>query len=389
MVAAMGFPAVALLVAGAVDLMSVSSDRQAMQAAADATALNLAGQLSMSTAAGLQARAQQLVDAQVPELVGRLTYTVTATADNQAHNITVVVDGMRQSFFMNLLPPGGWHLRVKTSAQSMGQVPLCILSAGTSAVDRITMIGGAKLTANGCLVQSDSEIAVTGGAALAAATVQSVGVAAGTISPAPQVGSASVADPFASMNIAPPSACTAADQDLQSGVTTLSAGVHCGNITVEKTATLQLGPGDHYFLKGKLEMKDTANLIGTDVVMIFDSKSDLKFGDQSVIRLDGRKTGPYAGFVIATTNANTGIFEISSDHARELLGTIYVPSEQLLVTGTGNNVADQAAWTVIVAKSIAMSGTPNLVINSNYAGSSVPVPQGVGPSTIKGTKLVN
>jgi len=60
------------------------------------------------------------------------------------------------------------------------------------------------------------------------------------------------------------------------------------------------------------------------------------------------------------------VFTISSDAARQLLGTIYIPSATLAVTGTSNRVADQSAWTVIVAKSIQLTGSPNLVINHNY-----------------------
>jgi hypothetical protein len=51
-------------------------------------------------------------------------------------------------------------------------------------------------------------------------------------------------------------------------------------------------------------------------------------------------------------------------------------------------VGDQSAWTVIVAKSIQMTGGSNLVINSDYASSSVPAPEGVGP-TRKGARLVH
>ena len=35
---------------------------------------------------------------------------------------------------------------------------------------------------------------------------------------------------------------------------------------------------------------------------------------------------------------------------------------------------------MIVAKQIDISGSANVVINADYAGSSVPVPTGVGPS---------
>jgi hypothetical protein len=389
MIAAFSFPAVALLVAGAIDLISVSSDRQAIQAAADSAALNLATQLKMSTAAGLQGRAQQLVGAQIPELAARYTYTVTATADNQAKNITVVVDGTRQSFFMNLLPPGGWHLRAQTVAQSMGQVPLCVLSAGSSANDKFIMGNTAKMTANGCLIQSDSDIAVTSSAALSAAAVQAVGAASGPITPAAQVGAANVPDPFASMKITIPTLCSTTSMNIQGGAFSLPPGVHCGNVIVGLDGILTLAPGEHYFILGKLYLKLNSKLTGTDVVMVFDGTSNFQFQDQASITLEGRKSGPLAGFVAATTTANTSTFEISSDNAKELLGTIYVPSAKLLVTGAGNSVNASAAWTVIVAKSIELSGSPNLVINSNYAGSSVPVPDGVGPSTVKGTKIVN
>ena len=50
------------------------------------------------------------------------------------------------------------------------------------------------------------------------------------------------------------------------------------------------------------------------------------------------------------------------------------------MTGEGNKVADQSPWTVIVAKSIKMTGSPNLVLNSRYDDSGVPVPGGVGPN---------
>ena len=42
-------------------------------------------------------------------------------------------------------------------------------------------------------------------------------------------------------------------------------------------------------------------------------------------------------------------------------------------------VADQSAYTVIVAQLINLYEGPNLVLNANYEPTSVPVPKGVGP----------
>ncbi len=42
-------------------------------------------------------------------------------------------------------------------------------------------------------------------------------------------------------------------------------------------------------------------------------------------------------------------------------------------------VADQSAYTVVVAQQVNLYEGPNLYLNANYEGTSVPVPKGVGP----------
>ncbi len=63
----------------------------------------------------------------------------------------------------------------------------------------------------------------------------------------------------------------------------------------------------------------------------------------------------------------------------QLLGTIYLPRGKLVID-TKAKVADLSAYTVIVAKEIDVKGV-NLVVNSDYGGTDVPVPDGVGPNS--------
>jgi hypothetical protein len=56
----------------------------------------------------------------------------------------------------------------------------------------------------------------------------------------------------------------------------------------------------------------------------------------------------------------------------------------LQVTGNGNTVANQSAWTVIVAQGLQLQGNPDLVINANYVSPVVPVPGGVGDNYASG-----
>ncbi len=71
-------------------------------------------------------------------------------------------------------------------------------------------------------------------------------------------------------------------------------------------------------------------------------------------------------------------YRIISDNARTMLGTIYLPAGRLIVDSS-RPVADQSAYTVIVARQINLYEGPNLTLNANYGATSVPVPDGVGP----------
>ena len=381
MIAAIFVPVILVIGCGAVDLSAVRGDYSAMQDAADAAALDAAKQLGIADNAGIAARASQFMATQIPQVVkdDGVTAETTFAADNS--NLTVTLSGHRSSFFGSLLPPGGWSIHASATAASLGMMPLCVLSSGSGASDDIVMSGLAQVTAPGCLVQSNGNVSVQDSAALQAGAVQSVGSATGAISPAPQIGAPAIADPFASMQIkANGLLFKPLDLVFDLGVNVLAPGIHCGNLTAHKQAVVELLPGEHYFINSHLKLMENSQLIGSNVVLVFDDKSDFDFQDGSQISLQGRQgKSAFAGFVIATTRRNTQTFTISTSSAREILGTIYIPNATLAVSGANNRVADQSAWTVVVAKAITLAGSPNLVINANYAGSTVPVPGGVGP----------
>jgi len=381
-------PALALLACGGIDLAAVNADRAAMQDTADATALAMAKQLGLSTAAGIAARAQTYAAGQLGPIAANDGVTVTATIGATNNSVTVAITGHRNSFFGNLVPPGGWQMSVQATASTLGTLPLCVLSTGTGGSNNIQVENSSVMTASNCLVQSDQNIATDSGASLVAGLAQATGTASGPITPAPQSGAPAIADPFASIPLG-----TTLLGTLLCPVTNvlanLGAGLHtisppllgaplCGNVTIGANTTVTLTPGVYYFENGTLNMQSNSALSGTDVVLIFGDGASFNFQDSSLITLSGRQSGTYAGFVIMTSRTNTNTFTISSTNAKQLEGAIYIPDATLLVTGTGNNVANQSAWTVIVAQALELQGSPNLVINANYSSSNVPVPAGSG-----------
>jgi hypothetical protein len=127
-----------------------------------------------------------------------------------------------------------------------------------------------------------------------------------------------------------------------------------------------------------LEAHENAVIKGDDVALIFGSTKKINFADKATVQLSARKSGPFAGFLIITTRDNHQVFSIASDNVSKLLGTIYIPDAELNIATTGS-VAQDSAWSIIVADTLTLTKNPVLVINNGYAGSSVPVPQGVGP----------
>ena len=369
-----------------IEMTALSRDRASLQAAADAGALAGAGELGVTTRqdVGIAETAVRIamgssgLDARVyPEVF-------TAAVDRTGGTVTVTGSYARQAIFGDFTG-GSTTVEVTAIAESLSQTPLCVLQTEVNTSYQTDLQNTAIIRAPGCLVQANSSIRVANSARLEAGKVLTAGSASGsTITPAANVGALAIDDPFAGLDLNPPTPCPNNPADISvSGNQTyfLNPGVHCGEIKVSGNAILQLNPGEHYF-EDEVDFNGNASIRGDDVVLIFGDDESFNFGDRAQIELTARKTGPLAGFLIATSRDNYQRFRISPSRVRELLGTIYIPNAELQVSAAGS-VAEDSAWSVIVARRLTLSKNPVLVINKNYAGSGVPVPTGVGPRSGK------
>jgi len=276
---------------------------------------------------------------------------------------------------------------------------LCVLIVGpTSTSDNVHLTSTSNIQALQCLVHSNFAVTVDSGALLQAYATEAGTTATGSITPAASTGAPTLKDPFVNASFPAPAPCLSpipAQINMGAGGTvpagpgtvgydasstgsayTLQAGQHFGDITVEGGATLTLAAGEHYFC-GKMEVKGGGKLIGNDAVMVFEPGGTIVFGNNASVNLNGRKSGPLAGFVVIADRSYTTDFHIQSDPISNITGTIYIPSARLMVDGSSQGAA-ASAWTVLAAKSFNLNGSTKLVINANYTGSDVPVPYGVG-----------
>lgn len=371
-----------LAIVGAVELTSLSNERAMMQAAADAAAL--AGAQSRTIAGTNQKSgadfAEKFALGQVGDFAERAKVRFVAS-DGPDGSFTVRGFATRHSFFGDLVPRGGFRIAVQSVAEALVKQPLCILGIeGTPNIFSISSAGSSKVTAKGCVVHSNSDHEVKQLASIDAGTVRMTGTASGTaFSPLPQTGALAIPDPFKDRTIVATTPCASVPngglQTYSAGTVTLNPGTHRTQYAMKGTATLKLLPGEHYFCSD-LNFTESSRLEGQDTVMVLMDVKLTVDGD-AYVSLEGRTTGTWAGFVIVSNRTSTKHVSFKSTKVDRLLGTIYLPNTTVYVTAPGN-VAQDSQWSVVVARYVITSNSSNLIINSDYEGSPVPVPEGVG-----------
>jgi len=396
---ALAVPAVAMLSVGAIDLLAVMSAKTRLQAIADAAALAAAPALGLAAdGATARGRAEAFVEAQLSQWADAPTveaaYEVIEQDEQRA--IQVRLEGHRISFFANMLPPGGWHFEALATAAPVGKTPLCVLGIGFRTLNGVDIQNSSRLMAPACGIHSNNNIVGATDAHIVGRRIQAKGTASGPrMTPAPGERAAEIADPFLAMRVVSRT-CPggkADDRMFNGGKHYLEEGTHCRPIVVKGGTTLVLMPGDHLF-QGNLRLEANARLEGEDVFLHINTGTGTPdfTAKGARVNLVGRKSGPYAGMVMASVWSGQPRLTLPGENVERLLGVVYLRTGILQVSGTGV-AAEDSAWTVIVARQVRSTGTARIQINADYGSSDVPVPKGVGPNAGglggTGTRLLN
>lgn len=425
---ALASPALFGLVGGGIDYARLVARRSQLQNAVDAGALagGNALKLASSNAASVKGVTEQIIVTHAPTPPGNpLAITVTVADDKTS--VTARAEDRVSLSFGRFIGMGIQTVAAQAKVSIVGKMRLCMLTLDPAAAGAFNLQKDAQVTALGCSLYSDSinQSGMVGGAnAMARAeTICSAGGYSGVranFSPAPQTECPVIQDPLQGrptpavgscaglpfpFNLLPLGQMAVVDKDV-----TLEPGTYCGGLTVKKNAVVTMRSGIYVFKDGPLIVKDSATLTGVDVGLFFaGDKAGLLFDKKTAVSLSAPTTGVMAGMLMSeqatvkypldpalgiiddTTGApvtltppplgQTGpmrIYRIISNNARNMLGTIYLPAGRLVIDAD-KPVADQSAYTVVVARQVNLYEGPNLVLNANYEGTSVPVPKGVGP----------
>ena len=424
LIAAILMPVALLSMGGGVNYSVAFSTQSRLQASADAAALAAGRELYLANTKPelLQKTIEAMVAANFGgdasriktrvSFAGPQTETETAARSQILNEVTVDLSMDVDAVF----PMLGFddmigNVSALATARVSGGGRICMIAlseAGTKAVD---MSGNARILADSCAVYSNSVdksgVAVTQLARLSSELTCSSGGYSGlalNYTPKPLTDCPIVADPLISRVVEEPTHCDFEKLQVKDTNRILYPGTYCGDTKLTGNSNVVLLSGTYTFWNGKLKVGKGARMDGEGISLVFVGKSaGLEIKNDTEISLSASQTGAMAGILIFADRHTdkSRKFKIESRNARKMVGTIYVPNDKLTIGGDkdANGVCDPdpvtglveglfgcqadvgqySEWTAIVAAEVEVTAGVKLVLNTDYAGSTVPVPAGVGP----------
>ncbi len=385
---ALGLPVLIAAVGAAIDYGTMSVMKTRLQGAADAAATAAAREMHVATTdkTQIQSVAQSVVNANLgPSAAGVNVATATTSEP-----VTVSVDLTLKSNTLFASLGVNPTLKAHAVARLVGGTPICVLGLEETSGGAVSLERSARMTGNSCAVYSNSTnpqgLKSKDSAVVTAGLICSAGGKVGgkgNFKPNPLTDCPQLEDPLADRPAPIVGGCDFNDHSVEDGASTmLRPGVYCGGLNITDGARVKLDPGIYIMKDGPLPVSDGAELSGEYVGFYFTGKkATFRFGVSSHISLGAPKDGELAGLLFFEDRNNKAKqkFEIFSDDARVLLGTIYLPQGRLYIDAY-KPIAQDSAYTVIIAKQVELYAGPHLILNTDYGNTDVPVPDGVDNS---------
>ncbi len=383
------FPALIAATGAGLDYATISSRHANLQRVADTSALAGASEFRLSTAT--PAMVSQVVQNYATSALGSAsaTATVTPQVDTVNRTVSVAIATDVPTMIMKYLGGSTVHIAVNATAKLRGGDPVCVIGLDPNANSTLLLDMDARLQAPGCAVYSNSTkpngLMAKNNATLQAAFICSGGGKSspgpGSFTPVPQTDCPIFPDPLAQRAAPSPGGCLQNNLVVNGGSLTLFPGTYCGGITLTNSANVTLAAGTYVIENGPLYVTGGASLSGTNVgFYLTGSNAVVNFDGPSTISLTAPSSGAMAGLLLFEDRAapQGQVHQILSNNAHMLLGTIYLSRNRFHVAASAP-VADQSAYTVVVANYFTLSQGPTMVLNTNYGSTNIPVPNGVGP----------
>jgi hypothetical protein len=374
----------------AIDMGVLRYERRLQQSAADAAAIAGASNLAyggVTTGAQNAAAANGFTDngsGQVSNCTGSgaAIGTVCVQVNNppasgpnagKSGYVEVIVATVQPTYFMQVLGVRQETVSARAVAVNLpGNGCVYALGPSTAGIEGIDINGKATLDAGNCGVVDNGNLDTSGNAlTINAGTFSvsgayskngpggSVNCAFSSASACPAVGAPTGANPLASL-LTPPAVGTPV---AFSGSPV--AGTTYNGISLNGGTTV-FPAGTYVISGGNFNVGGNATIKGTGVTFYFTNGATFVAVGTPVIQLSAPTSGSYKGILFYQDPNDANGPSLGGDSSSFYQGAVYFPSATL--TFFGNNTFNaSAAYTIVVAGQIALSGHPDVVVNSDYS----------------------
>jgi Flp pilus assembly protein TadG len=376
----------------AMDYGIIYQKRSELQAVADIAALSSVKEFAITSTknSDIQSIAENYASAEVDAKTAA-AMVVLAKPSDDGKTVKVDISYTWEPFIAHFFDARALPIKVSATAALAGktsQSALCVIALNPSS-SAMAITGSADLFAKGCSIQSNSTatnaVTVHKMGKMAAANIFSSGGYSATtsnIDPVPIIDSPPILDPLRDRPLPTAGTCDYNNKELYSGkAEIIDPGTYCGGIFIMSGTDVVLNPGVYIMKDGPLDIV-SGSLKGENVGIHFEgAKSFFDFVPTSILSLTAPKTGIMAGILFSEDRAAPlgREFVIRSKNAERLEGAIYLPRAHLVVE-KASRIGQASKWTAIIANEIEIKQGPELEINSDYAGSTIPVPEGLIPT---------
>ena len=420
-------------IGGAVDILVYNNHRDELQSTADAAVLAAATEATLK---GWSVEtASEVVEAVVTanlrnRYAGLATFKHEVDVDETRRRVDLDLTQDHYGYFYLGYFTGSPQIEVHASAAASGQSNICVIVQSPTAANAFHLTGDASVTAAECSAYSNSAhtkgVAAAGLSKLTTELSCSGGGYSGSstnFDPLPLTDCPQISDPLAARaatidSSLPTATCSHTDLEIRAKKKSLLPGVYCEGLRITKGSTVSLSPGVYVIKDGELRVDGKSTIEGTGVSFVFvGEKTGLEFKNDSTVSLTAPEEGSLAGLLMyarKSTAKKSRTFRIESRNAEKLIGTVYIPGDKLVVggdkdadgvcdpepagddddnednEGTGNgspggdckaDVGSASSWTAIIANELQITAGVTLVLNADYDSSTIPVPEGLGPTS--------
>jgi len=385
-------------VGSAVSYSMGSATRTSMQASLDAAVL--AGIIASDPVE----TAKKVFDNNVNNFARSSAKEITATFEMSGEVLSGQATASASNPFGAFVGSKTYPIGAKAAA-TWQKVPICILGLNGLDNGAFDINGGPTFSAPDCAVQanSNSKTGMSQEGKSAVVKAKTFGVKGGhkteTYSPPPTDGSASVADPYASIPFPPYAACdtNAKGLDIKDDAM-LSPGTYCGGISISgDSPKVTLQPGIYVMVNGPLWTKGGAIVVGDQVMIGFTGKdSSLYAWGNSSLQLTSPKSGTYMNMQFmadrdSADNKGTWVSIGGNDPDKgegaakvSIDGAAYFPNQNFWTFGNATLNVNSPSMAIVADKIWTQGNATVNITNNNPRNLAVKEP----PTTTYGARLL-